>query len=89
MRGWPPAGDTRQRRSQLTRGAESESESESESPGVVATSQESESESESVLAASTPTPDRLLQFDPIRGGEKYFSVKFSGISPFFKYLRHY
>ena len=62
----------------LIRGAESES----ELPGVVATSQESESESESIKATSTPTLDSYLQFDPVRVGQKYFSVKFSGILSF-------
>ena len=47
---------------QKTRGAESES----ESPRVVATSKESELESGVDQATSTPTPDRSLQFDPIR-----------------------
>ena len=32
-------------------------------------------------ATSTPTPDRLyLQFDPVLAAQKYFSVKFLGIS---------
>ena len=55
-----------------TRGAESKS------PGVVSASQESESDQ----ATSTPTPDHLLHFYPVRAGQKYFWVKLSGISPF-------
>ena len=44
-------------------------ESESELPGVKAMSQESESVRVD-QAASTLTPDRLLQFDPVVGFQK-------------------
>ena len=36
-------------------------------------------------ATWTPTPARLLHFDPVRVGQKYFSVQFSGMLPFFNF----
>ena len=65
----------------MCRGAESESESESESPGVVAMRKVGVGIGVD-QATSAPTSDRLLQFGLVRAGKKYFSVKFSGISPF-------